>query len=60
MRALKTHACTGSQKPSAGLSECQTGVIRHLEARNFSSGALSGASLAACTHGPVGQVRGQD
>ena len=58
MRALKTNACAGTEKPPAGLSEAPLGVSQRLSGAELLLGRAISASLAACTHDPIGRVGG--
>ena len=54
VRALKTHASAGVSKPSAGLSEANSGVGRHHSARRFSRGACVACRMPHVRRGGMG------
>ena len=52
MRALKTNACAGTEKPPAGLSEAPLGVSQRLSGAELLLGRAMPRRMAHATHDP--------
>ena len=59
MRALKTNACAGTEKPPAGLSEAPLGVSQRLSGAKNSTSFPWGAACGGHQYGCLGELGGR-
>ena len=59
MRALKTNACAGTEKPPAGLSEAPLGVSQRLSGAKNSMSFPWGAACGGHRYGCLGELGGR-